>query len=132
RRPQRPSSALDAKASTECPTKLNKTTQQENKDAHNHYTNHKQPTTHTTTPQTPHKHRAQQKREAATCEPKRSNGVEREPDSVSASMELAPLFSTKKHPRTHTHQEKPSVNTCEHKKHTPHTLTCHDAHPQKR
>ncbi len=63
--------------------------------------------------------RVQQKREAATCEPKRSNGVEREPDSVFASTELAPLFSTKKHPRTHTHQEKPSVNTCEHKKHTP-------------
>ncbi len=34
---------------------------------------------------------------------KRSNGVEREPDSVFASTELASLFSTKKHPRTHTH-----------------------------
>ena len=55
RRPQRPSSALDAKASTECPTKLNKTQKTvQNKYARNHYTNHKQPTTHNhTQEQTP-------------------------------------------------------------------------------
>ncbi len=52
RRPQRPSSALGAKASTECPQKLNNkiTQNKKTKDAHNHYTVHKQPTHHTTTP----------------------------------------------------------------------------------
>ena len=53
RRPQRPSSALDAKASTECPIKLNKTQKTvQNKYARNHYTNHKQPTTHNPHPRT--------------------------------------------------------------------------------
>ena len=61
---------------------------------------------------------------------KRSNGVEREPDSVFASTELAPLFSTKKHPRTHTHQKNPSEQMRAQETHTKHTRAP-DAHPQK-
>ena len=101
RRPQRPSSALDAKASTECPTKLNKTQKTvQNKYARNHSTNHKQPTTHTHTNNTTlladyagnhHNNGGRQ------------HGVEREPDSVLICIKH--LYPTQNAPTPTTHKQ---------------------------
>ncbi len=87
---------LCAKESTRCPIKLNKTQKTiQNKYARNHYTNHKQPTTH-------NPHQQQQSLagwwSATTTSGGRSHGVEREPDSVLARLTFC--ASPNAHPTT--------------------------------
>ncbi|MEZ7672808.1 hypothetical protein O3684_05435, partial [Pauljensenia sp. 20925_1_27] len=75
----------------------------------NHYTNHKQPTTHTHTNNTTPLAGMQ----ATTVTGGRSHGVEREPDSVLVRINLF-MPNPKNAPTPTTHSW--AVNKCEHKK----------------